>query len=558
VSSPDPVTLGIMWDRLNAITSEMTAALIRTSFSTIVRESHDLSVVLFDASARALAQGSLSAPGHSGTAAHTVRYILRTFPAAGMRPGDVYITNDPWYGTGHVFDMNFVRPVFRGDRLIGFTFSDTHVPDMGGLGFSADIADKFAEGLHVPAVRMMRGGELDPTLMAIVRSNVRVPEQVIGDFMANVTCNELGDRLLQEFLDEYGLQDLEAVGSAIVSKSDSAMREAIRRIPDGTYSNRMRVEGVDRALTLACTCTVRDSSIHVDFDGTDGIVAAAINVPFSYTRAMAIFALRLLTVPSLPANEGSIGPLTFSAPDNCVLNALPPTPTAGRHVVGHYVTPLVMGAFAQVLPERVQAECGMIDLVNIQGRPAGGRPMSNLYFAAGGYGAMSGMDGLSALATPASIKVTPVEVWEHASGIAIESKRLIPDSGGAGAFRGGLGQEIVLRNDLDFPLTCSFFGRQSEFAPRGVGGGGPGRAHRYEIEGVGVDPIGRSTLGTDQRLTIALPGGGGYGDPRERDPQRVLRDVQDGFVTIEAARRDYGVDVDPGQGTAVRRGGAND
>jgi N-methylhydantoinase B len=539
----DPVLLGIMWDRLNAITSEMTAALIRTSFSTIVRESYDLSVVVFDAKGRALAQGRLSAPGHSGTAANTIRYVIDNFPIAEMQPGDLFITNDPWHGTGHVYDMNFVRPVFRKSKLIGFTFSDTHMPDMGGLGFSANIADKFAEGLHLPAVRLIRDGKVDPSIMAIIRSNVRVSEQVVGDIMANVTCNELGERLLLEFMDEYGLDNLGALGDAIIGKSEAAMREAIARIPDGVYENRMQIEGLDGSLTLACRCTVKGGTIAVDFLGSDRIVAGAINVPFCYTRAMAIFALRLLTVPNLPANEGSIGPLSFSAPDNCILNALPPAPTAGRHVVGHYVTPLVMGAFADALPERVQAQSGMVDLINVQGKVVGGREMSNMFFASGGYGAMDGMDGMPTLATPASMKIIPIEVWETLTGITIESKRLLPDSGGAGKYRGGLGQEVIMRNDPGHPLTLSFFGRQTDFAPQGVRGGKPGTPHRYTIEGKSVHAIGRSTLNASEKLVVILPGGGGYGDPKLRDPDSVRRDVRDGFVSSEGARRDYGVDI---------------
>lgn len=539
----DPVSLGIMWDRLNAVTNEITTALVRTSFSTIVRESYDLSVVLFDAKGRSISQGRLSAPGHSGTAANTVRYIAESFPVGEMRPGDLFITNDPWHGTGHVYDMNFVRPVFRKGRLVGFTFSDTHMPDMGGLGFSANIADKFAEGLHLPAVRLIRDGKVDPSILAIIRSNVRVSEQVIGDIMANVTCNELGERLLLEFMDEYGLEDLTTLGDAIIAKSDAAMREAIGRIPPGVYENRMRIEGLDGSLTLACRCTVKDGTIAVDFSGSDGIVAGAINVPFCYTRAMAIFALRLLTVPNLPANEGSIGPLSFSAPDNCILNALPPAPTAGRHVVGHYVTPLVMGAFADALPERVQAQSGMVDLINVQGKVVGGREMSNMFFASGGYGAMDGMDGMPTLATPASMKIIPIEVWETLTGITIETKRLIPDSGGAGKYRGGLGQEVIMRNDPGHPLTLSFFGRQTEFVPQGVRGGKAGTAHRYTIQGQAVHPIGRSTLRANERLVVVLPGGGGYGNPKDRDPEAVRRDVRDGFVSPEGARRDYGVEV---------------
>ncbi|HEX2892316.1 hydantoinase B/oxoprolinase family protein [Vineibacter terrae] len=540
----DPVSLGIMWDRLNAVTNEITTALVRTSFSTIVRESYDLSVVLFDAKGRPISQGRLSAPGHSGTAANTVRYIAESFPIAEMRPGDLFITNDPWHGTGHIYDMNFVRPAFRRGELVGFTFSDTHMADMGGVGFSANTADKFAEGLHLPACRLMRDKVLDRTIISIIRSNVRVADQVIGDMMANVTCNELGERLLVEFMDEYEIDDLSVLADALLGQSERAMRAAIRLIPDGVYANRVQIEGLGTPLTLAVTCDVRDDEIHVDFAGTDGLVQGGVNVPFCYTRAMSIFALRLLTVPTLPANDGSTRPLHFSAPENCILNALPPAPTAGRHVVGHFVTPLVIGAFADALPHRVQAQSGMMDLVSIQGRRGDGREISTMFFGAGGYGAMDGMDGMATIPTPASMRVTPTEVWEHLYGTIIESKRLIPDSGGAGRYRGGLGQEIVMCNDRAGPLALAFFGRQTAFPPAGIRGGAAGSPHGYAIEGRPVPPIGRSTLQTGERLVIRLPGGGGYGEPRSRDPERILQDVRDGFVSVDGARRDYGVQVD--------------
>jgi N-methylhydantoinase B len=259
---------------------------------------------------------------------------------------------------------------------------------------------------------------------------------------------------------------------------------------------------------------------------------------------MSIFGLRLLTVPTLPANDGSTRPLHFSAPDNCILNALPPAPTAGRHVVGHFVTPLIIEAFAEALPGQVQAQCGMMDLVNIQGRRRDGREISTMFFAAGGYGAMDGLDGMATIPTPASMKVTPTEVWEHLNGTTIVSKRLIPDSGGAGRYRGGLGQEIVMWNDRAGPLALAFFGRQTAFPPAGIRGGAAGKPHGYEIEGHPAPPIGRSTLRPGEHLTIRLPGGGGYGDPHGRDPKRILQDVRDGFVTVDGARRDYGVLVD--------------
>ena len=539
----DPVDLGILWDRLNAITNEITSALVRTSFSTIVRESYDLSVVLFDTQGRALSQGRLSAPGHSGTAANTVRYVAETFPIVEMRPGDLFITNDPWHGTGHIYDMNFVRPAFRGDRLVGFTFSDTHMADMGGVGFSADTADKFAEGLHLPACRLIRAGEIDQTLMRVIRNNVRVADQVMGDMVANITCNELGERLLVEFMDEYGLDDLTPLADAIIGQSERAMRHAIAAIPDGVYRNEIRLEGLGTPLRLVCAVTVAGDAVTADFTGSDGLVQGGINVPYCYTRAMAIFAFRLLTVPNLPANDGTTRPITVTAPENSVLNALPPAPTAGRHVVGPYVPPLIIGAMADALPERVQAQCGMMDIVNIQGRRGDLGEVSTMFFAAGGYGAMAGLDGQATLPTPASMKVTPTEVWENLNGILVESKRLIPDSGGPGEFRGGLGQEIVLVNEHATPFTLSFFGRQTDFPADGILGGGRGGRHRYIVDEAEAPPVGRSRLPPGGRFRIVLPGGGGYGEAGRRDAAALARDVADGFVTPAGAKRDYGIAI---------------
>jgi len=544
MSSYDPVSLGIMWDRLNSITDEMTNALIRTSFSTIVREGYDLSVVLFDAHGRSLAQGRKSAVGHSGTAPNTVRYVVEHFPVERMRPGDVFITNDSWHGTGHIYDMNFVRPAFRGGTLVGFTFSDSHMPDIGGVGFAANTADMYAEGLRVPPSRLMREGVPNEELLNLIRANVRVNEQVVGDMMANVTCNELGERLLVEFMEEYGIDDLSPLADAILSQSEAVMREKISEMPDGVYHSELVMEGLGEPIKLVCKATITGSDIHLDFTGTDPIVAGGINTPMCYTRAHSIYAVRLLTVPTLPCNEGSTRPITFTAPDNCILNALPPAPTAGRHVVGHYATPLVLQALESAVPQRVQANSGMVDLISVQGQHPEGHDISLMYFTCGGYGAQEGMDGIPAMPTPTSIKAVPVEVWESLTGFTMVSKRIVPDSGGVGQFRGGPGHELVFRNDTGHLLNLSLFGRQTQFPAKGMRGGGSGQPHVYLIDGQPVDPIGRHQLPVGSTLTVIEPGGGGFGDPKLRDPAAVRADVHDGFLTPAAALRDYGISVE--------------
>ena len=443
----DVVSLGIMWDRLISLTDEILTSLVRSSFSTIVREGYDLSVVVLDPEGNAIAQGTYSLPAFTGTAAPTLEHMLRKFPPETLRPGDIIATNDAWIGTGHLFDITVMRPVFRRDRLVGYTMSITHLPDIGGIGYGASATDIFLEGLRLPICKLARAGKVDRFILDLIRTNCRVPDQTIGDVMANITCNEVGGRQLIEFMDDYGLDDLMPLSRAIRNQAEAAMREKIRAWPDGTYSYEADVEGIDEAIGLACTVTVEGDGVGIDFRGTSGCVSRGINVPFCYTRAMANYAIKCLTVPSIPNNEGAVAPITVAAPEGCILNALPPAPTGARHLVGHFVTPAVFNALAQAVPSMVQADCGMISDLNCQGIHRNGRPISTLYFAAGGFGALDDRDGAATTPGPSNMAVVPVEVWENLTSMTIERKELMADSGGAGAHRGGLGQETVMRND---------------------------------------------------------------------------------------------------------------
>lgn len=550
----DPVSLGILWDRLVSITDECISALVRTSFSAIVRESYDLSVVLFAANGRSLAQGTFSMPSFTGTAPTTMRHMLRRFPPETLQPGDVIITNDPWMGTGHLFDVNVMRPVFRGSRLVAYTLSITHLPDIGGRGFSATASQFYEEGLRIPICKLVRAGRLNDELIELVENNVRVAGQVIGDLKANITCNEVGGRLLLQFMDEYGIDDLGPLADAIIGQTERAMRERIARIPSGVYRNEMPYEGPDGTLRLACAVTVRGDSVHYDFDGTDAAVDLAINVPLCYTHAFAAYSLKCVTIPGIPNNEGCILPITVVAPPGCILNALPPRATGARHVTGHFVNPLVFGALADAMPDAIQADCGSHDILSFQGRDREGRDIANMYFSASGFGALRGKDGESATPAPANITGTPSEVWENLTGMTVVGRRLFPDSGGAGEFRGGLGQEVVLRNDTGHPMTASFFAQWTDFPTRGKHGGGDGNVRRYWINEQPVNPRGRFRIEPGDTIRFVSPGGGGFGDPRRRDPQRVARDVADGRVTIEGAMRDYGVSIGA-DGVASRRPG---
>jgi N-methylhydantoinase B len=531
----DAITLGILWDRLVSIADEIVNALVRTSFSTNVRESYDLSCVLFDAKGRSIAQGSYSVPSFTGTAPTTLRHMLDRFPPETLKPGDVLATNDPWLGTGHMFDINVMQPVFHEGRIVGYCMSISHLPDIGGLGFSATAREVYEEGLRLPILKLLREGEPDPLVLELFRLNVRAAEETIGDLLANVAATSVGGRMLLEFMAEYRLDDITPVADAILAQSERAIREELLRIPAGRYANAIDVEGVLGPVRLACTLDVADGRIHADFTGSSEAVGAAINVPLCYTRAMTCYAVKCLTTPKVPNNEGSVRPVTVAAPAGSILNPLPPSPTGGRHIIGHFVNPLVFGALAPVLPDRVQADSGMLNLINVQGRGPDGRDVSSIFFSAGGFGALDGMDGAPTTPSPSNMTNVPIEVWENLTGMTFLAKRLRPDSGGAGRFRGGLGQEIIMRNDTGGAYVISCLAGRTDFPPAGVLGGHPGSRRIIAINGQEVPSKGRYTLKPGDVLSTLEAGGGGYGDPAERGDEAIRRDIDAGAVTEEGA-----------------------
>ena len=539
-STFDAVSLGIMWGRLVSLTDEIVSTLVRTSFSTIVNESYDLSVVVLDAEGHSIAQGTFSIPAFIGSAPVTLRHMLKRYPPETLEPGDVVITNDPWMGTGHLYDITMMRPVFRKGRIVAYTISITHLPDVGGSGFGSSATEIYHEGLRLPICKLYKAGKLDELLVEIIRTNVRVPEQVMGDIMSNVACNEVGGREVLAFMDEYGLDDLGPLSRAIRGQSEAAMRAKIAELGAGTYTNRIEVEGFEGPCTYAVRIDIGSDGVAFDFAGTSGCVRAGVNVPFCYTNAMALHAIKSLTLPNIPNNAGSVAPIRASAPPGCILNALPPYPTGGRHAMGHFVTPLVYGALAKATPGRVQADSGMMNLITMQGIRRDERAFSTLYFAAGGYGALEGLDGWSTLPHPSNMAFVPVEVWETLTHTTIESKRLLPDSGGSGKWRGGLGQEVVLRNDTGHLLVTLGMGNRTMFPARGVFGGGDGSLRMHAIDDLPVHAKGRNEVAPGQRMRIVEAGGGGYGDPKQRSRGAVAEDVAQGYVSPEVARDSYG------------------
>jgi N-methylhydantoinase B len=551
-SSIDRVTLGIIWERLIAITDELLLSLVRTSFSVTVREAWDAGCVIFDARGRPISQASQSTPAFTGTAFNTINQLLDRFPVDSLNDGDVIMTNDPWIGTGHLPDINVLRPVFCRGRLIGFVMTISHLTDIGGRGHSTANTELFEEGIVLPPMKIYDRGQANATIFELILANVRVPDQVSGDLMANISSTQLGALKLVELIEEYGLGDLQEVADEIIGRSDAAIRRRIRDMPDGVYSHRVSVESLDQPIELVCTVAISGDAVSIDFAGTSRSVAYAVNVPMCYTRSWCAYALKCLTTPELPNNLANVLPLTVTAPEGCILNAKRPAATGGRNTVGWYVVPLLFGALEEAAPDRIQAETGMAVTVLVSGWKKAGHRMHDQYFATGGLGAMDQLDGHQTTPAPTNCASVATEVWEDEANLTVLHRRILPDSGGAGEFRGGAGQEIAMRNDTGRPVKLSLFGLRTEFPARGCHGGLSGARRVFAIDGQTVSAIGEQTLPPGGVLTIREAGGGGFGDPRARPPQRVLEDVLNGFVTIDGALHDYGVAVDLNRASARR------
>ena len=533
----DPIRLQVMWNRLIAVVEEQATTLIRTAFSTSVREAGDLSAGVYDAKGRMLAQAVTGTPGHVNTMAEAVGNFIAAIPAEEMAPGDAYLTNDPWLGTGHLHDITVVTPSFMGDRLTGFFASTAHVVDVGGRGFGADGKSVYEEGIQIPIMRFADRGEVNRDLIRLVRANVREPEQVVGDIHSLAASNEVGHRRLTAMLEEVGLDSLDPLADFVFDRTRAAMLERVRALPEGRWTNDVTTDGYDEPIRLAVEVEVRPDGVHADFAGSAPVSRWGINVPLIYTKAYAAYALKCVVAPDIPNNWASLGVFTVSSPEN-VLNAPRPAPVSLRHVIGHMVPDLILGAFAKALPGRIPAEgAGALWNVHISTRPvpdAKGRRAEMLLFNSGGTGARPALDGLSATAFPSGVMTMPVEATEHTGPLVVWRKELRPGSGGDGARRGGLGQVMEIGalpgHEFDF---SAMFDRVAHPA-RGRDGGADGAPGAVMLDdGTPLKPKGWQHVPEGRRLVLHMPGGGGHGDPADRDPAARLRDARRGYVTDE-------------------------
>ncbi|MEO1092558.1 MAG: hydantoinase B/oxoprolinase family protein [Pseudomonadota bacterium] len=512
----------IVWDRLLSVVEEQAQVLLRTAFSTIVRECGDLSAGVFDTEGRMLAQAVTGTPGHVNSMAESVKHFLDAFPPETMQEGDAYITNDPWRGTGHLNDFVVTTPAFLDGRLVGLFSCTSHLTDIGGIGFGPDATDVHMEGIALPFLKVVDRGVVNRTLIDICKANSRLPVEMEGDIYSLVACNDVGVRRLQETMREFGLLDLNEIGRHIVDTSRDAVLRALAEVPAGRYRYAMTIDGYDAPIELAAGVAVTPTGIEVDFDGTSSQQSRGINVPLAYTTAYTCFGLMCAVSPRVPNNAGSLGCFTVRAPAGSVLNAGYPAPVSSRHIVGQMLPDVVFGALRQAIPERCPAE-GTSCLWNMTFRGARAGTNAHRYGFAitvtsnGGTGARPTKDGLDATAYPSGVKGTPVEIVEAMAPLLFWRKELRPGSGGNGTHRGGNGQVIEVENldGLPFELLAAF--DRIDHPPRGAEGGGAGAAGSLTTSnGRVLRGKGFQRLDGDERLIVQTPGGGGWGDPANR------------------------------------------
>jgi len=528
--------LQVMWTRLISVVEEAAQALMRTAFSTTVRDAGDLSAAVFDTQGRLIAEAVTGTPGHVNSMAEGVRHFLARFPIDTMAEGDHYITNDPWLTAGHLHDITVVSPVVMDGRVVGLLGCCCHQLDIGGLGQGPDGRSIFEEGLQIPLMKLASRGQLNEDLMALLKQNVRTPLQVEGDVLSYIASNDTGARRLVAMLREFEQADLDALGEYILQCSLQATLARIAALPRGQWHGALTIDGIDQPITLRATLTIEADRIHVDYAGTDAAVPRGINVVLNYCRAYTVYGLKCVIAPEVPNNHGALLPFVVEAPEGSILNAQRPAPVAARHVIGQMLPDLVLGCLDQALPGRVPAE-GSSCLWSVQLRgqvrgqvPGGGASFDTVFFNSGGAGARPGQDGLDATAFPSGVRAMPVEVSEHSAPIVIWKKELRPDSGGVGQYRGGLGQtvEVGTRDGAAFEVLAMY--ERVQTPARGRHGGGDGAAGIVRLaSGALLKAKGLQRIPADDRLVLELPGGAGQGHPSERDPAASAADQAAGL-----------------------------
>ena len=546
MTSIDPIALEVLWSRLLSVTNEQQAALMRTAFSTVVRESQDLACGVFDTVGNMVAQSETGTPGHINAMATCMRHFMAAYPEPTLEPGDVLITNDPWMTAGQINDITLVTPIFRDRRVVAYFANTCHMVDIGGRILSAEAREVYEEGFLIPITKLFARGQRNEELFKLLLANVRTPREVEGDLYAMASCNDVGGAQLLEFMREFDLDSIDPLAEAIIDRSERATRGAIERLPDGVYENEVYSDGFPDPVLLKATVTIDGSNLIVDHAGSSPQSRYGINVVMNYTHAYTSFAVKCAISPEVPHNEGSFRPVKVTAPAGSILNAQHPAPVAARHLIGHFLPGLIFGALARAMPDRLMADgAASIWITMFRGqKPASVDPYTFMLFQCGGTGARPTKDGLNNVGFPSGVAGVPVEVLENLTGLVVQRREVRPDSGGPGTFRGSCGQFTTFADRSGQTWSMSGMYDRLKFAAQGLLGGGPGQPGSFALsDGRQANPKELLFHPSTTRVDTALPGGGGYGNPLQRDPSAVRDDVLNGYVTLEAAERDYGVVV---------------
>ena len=550
----DPITLEILWKRLVSIVDESDASVIRTAFSSLLRDAHDYTCMFTDSCGQELVQGTLCTPGQAGAMALGMKKIVNSISLEDYNEGDVFIINDPWLLAGHLNDVCVWSPIFFKGKPVAFTACVFHHTDIGGRTAS-DNRDVYAEGLYIPLTKLYDAGKLNESLVNMIRWNVRTATEFDGDIRSQVAANHICSQKIIEMMEDEGLETLDDLADEIIDRTEISMRSAIEKITDGTYAHEGIIEGAGNKTDIPIKLTVKvdGSNIHVDFDGTSKQVDWGVNVVYNFTYAYVFMAIKSAFDPGIPINEGAIRPITMTAPEGSIVNCKFPAAVAARMVVGHFMTEMVFNALAKAAPDNIIAGSGGTPAqTNIfHGSFANGKPWHTMIIRGGGMGASSRFDGHHCAIFPANGANTPVEILESDTTMIIESRSLIEDSGGPGKHRGGIGRQMIIRSpeDSENPVGTTSIAVQAGryiYPPEGIFGGKNGSKAQFLKNGENADPSGLTFCEPGDRISFVSAGGGGYGDPFERDPEAVKRDVKYGYVSIEKAKQDYGVIIEPG------------
>ena len=541
----DSITLEVLWSRLIAITEEAATEIVRTSFSTTLRESNNFAVVLLDPKGQSVAQSTATIPAFVGALPIAAKNLLAIFPSDSFAPDDLVLTNNPWLATGHLQDITSLTPVFYKKNLVAFTAITTHVSDIGGKLRSPEVREIYEEGLQLPPCKYVSGGRVNPEILRIIRANVRVSGVVEGDLMSHMVAGKLAARRLQEMLDEYKLRDIDALASTIFQRSENATREAIKKVDDGEYRFQVSTDGYDEPLVIRVEVRVRGSSILVDFTGSSPQVDRGLNAVLNYVFAQSAYTLKSMLCPQVPNNEGNFRPITVSAPDGSILNPRYPAPVNGRSMVGHFIPSAIFGALCKAVPSLVQAASGSPSWgINAAGIDKLGRRFAGNFFLHGGQGASKGHDGRACLSFPSNTSNTPIEVLEHMVPLLVERKALIRDSGGAGEFVGGNGQQVIIKSFSDAPILLSFMSERTRHPAYGLFGGRNGRVGKVTLNGRPINPKRQWMMNAGDRLVLEVPSGGGYGESKHRTRKAIEHDLHEDFLSLQKARTEYNYDGD--------------